>query len=523
MHTVHFAGLSSFTCYPGFPIPSPKMDANTRPATGPVRPSTRKREKKTSSKPYARPESKAVTTTTNSGMKRSDSQASLFGGLKSVFKSFFSGGDAGNDAAPEAEAESSKRTERSDDPDRTRSVDGDFEADSEDDDTDGEGDSFMSAPKRNGDGAAKRNLPSPEQAAQPSSKRLRRASPPRGMNSSMSLGYASPSLASLTRSQGIKRSGTLLDLDLRKSRPSSGTKAWSPWTEQAEAHERKARASANTGFARSGSIGYGLQAAPSPLRPSSSTSLFAPSSPARPRSVLHPLKSASLIRRSPSLPLGPVPARGRLGAHAMRDPYVRRETTALASSPVAAHHQPKRWRDEVEREQSPFVAGELPRDSSVLSGMSELVVREPTRPRESAGTSEMFGASSSQKEYHGNANLVTETQHKSEAERILATLASMRTTTANPTGTPGLSASYSSRTLRKQIAIPAPSDRREAHVPDFTGSTGLGLMKRAREVEGDSVMVSPYGKRRARGKIQVAESEESGEEDKGREASRMCE
>lgn len=364
------------------PRPQPTMDADKRHATGPVRASARHREKKASSKPYARPEARATTTTTTSGkhggMPRSDSQTSLFGGLKSVFKSFFSGGDG---------AESSRRTEeRSDDPDRTRSVDGDFGTDSEDET---EGESFSNEPKRNGIDTGKRGVSSPEHA-QPSSKRLRRASPPRaGMNSSMSLGYAEPSLSNLARSQGIKRSGTLLDLDLRKSRPTaSDNAAWSPWTEQPVAHERKARASGTTGFARSGSIGYGLHAA-SPLRPASA-SLFAPNaSPARAsRAVLHPLKSASLIRRSPSLPLGP-----RVGRQpgAMRDPYVRRETTALASSPVTASHIPRRWQDDAEREASPKVKGRMARDSSVLSGMSELVVRQPTRARESIGTSEMFG------------------------------------------------------------------------------------------------------------------------------------
>lgn len=99
----------------------------------------------------------------------------------------------------------------------------------------------------------------------------------------------------------------------------------------------------------------------------------------------------------------------------------------------------------------------------------------------------------------------------------------MRTGAASNT-TGGLSASFSSRTLRKQIAIPAPSDRRESLVPDLTtGGTGLGLIRRARETEGESVMVSPYGKRRGRGKIQVAESEESEQEDKETEARRMCE
>lgn len=361
------------------------MDTDKRQATGPVRASTRNREKKASSKPYARPEAKATTTTTTSskpgGIPRSDSQASLFGGLKSVFKSFFSGGDG---------AESSRRTEErsDDDPDRTRSVDGDLGTDSEDET---EGESFSNEPKRNGvETTGKRGVPSPEHA-QPSSKRLRRVSPSRGgMNSSMSLGYAGPPLSNLARGQGIKRSGTLLDLDLRKSRPTeSGNAAWSPWTEQPEAHERKARVTGTTGFARSGSIGYGLHAA-SPLRPAS-VSLFAPNaSPARAsRTVLHPLKSASLIRRSPSLPLGP-----RVGRQpgAMRDSYVRRETTALASSPVTASHIPRRWQDDAEREASPVVKGRMARNSSVLSGMSELVVREPTRPRESIGTSEMFGA-----------------------------------------------------------------------------------------------------------------------------------
>ncbi|GHJ88884.1 hypothetical protein NliqN6_5286 [Naganishia liquefaciens] len=472
---------------------------NPRHATGPVRPSARKREKKASSKPYARPEGKASTTTVaKPGIQHSDSQTSLFGGLKSVFKSFFSSGDA--------EGSLSKRTERSDDPDRTRSVDGDFATDSEDDVSGG--DSFSNGPKRNdSDEQGKRSLPSPEHA-QPSSKRLRRASPPtrNGMNNSMSLGYAGPSLASLARSQGIKRSGTLLDLDLRKSRPApaqGSNAAWSPWTEQAEAHERKARTTTTTttGFARSGSIGYGLHAvAASPLRPQTS-SLFAPhASPARTsRAVLQPLKSASLIRRSPSLPLGP---RAHHGAGAMRDPYTRRETTALASSPVTAHHVPRRWQDDLERQASPAVRGRLPRDSSVLSGMSELVVREPTaRPRDSVGKAEMF-----------------ETQHRSEAERILANLSSMRSGASAHNTVGGLSASFSSRTLRKQIAIPAASDRRES-VSEFstaTGTMGLGLMRRARETEGESVMVSPYGKRRARGKIQVVESEES-EEDKDKE------
>jgi hypothetical protein len=102
----------------------------------------------------------------------------------------------------------------------------------------------------------------------------------------------------------------------------------------------------------------------------------------------------------------------------------------------------------------------------------------------------------------------------------------MRASKPNPTaGTAGLSPSYSSRTLRKQIAIPAPSSlRQETRLQDFAGaSSGLGLVRKAREVEGDSVMVSPYGKRRGRGKVGL-ESEESGEEEeREREGSRMCE
>lgn len=373
------------------------MDASNSPSTGPVRPSTRKRDKKAESgKPYSRPQSsssKTTTTTKPQGVKRSDSQASLFGGLKSVFKSFFSNG--GDERSGEGEGE--------EDPDKTRSIDGDAMRGSSDDESDEGEQSFITAPRRNGDAVKRNPSRSPDHASQPSSKRIRRSSPiqpiHRGIQNSTSLGYASPSLASLSRIQGLKRSGTLLDLDLhKKSRPSSGgTNAWSPWTEQAEAHERKVRA--GTGFARSGSIGYGLQNAGSPAR--QSTSVFAPASPARARSsLLHPLKSASLIRRSPSLPVGPARG-GRIGlrdAGAMRDPYERRETTALGSSPVTAQfpqhqqqgQQGKRWREETKREQSPF---RMPRDSSVLSGMSELVVREPMRGRQSMGTSEMFGMS----------------------------------------------------------------------------------------------------------------------------------
>lgn len=102
----------------------------------------------------------------------------------------------------------------------------------------------------------------------------------------------------------------------------------------------------------------------------------------------------------------------------------------------------------------------------------------------------------------------------------------MRASKPNPTaGTAGLSPSYSSRTLRKQIAIPVPSSLRQESrlMQDFaTQGGGLGLVRKAREVEGDSVMVSPYGKRRGKGKVGL-ESEESGEEEREREGSRMCE
>lgn len=57
---------------------------------------------------------------------------------------------------------------------------------------------------------------------------------------------------------------------------------------------------------------------------------------------------------------------------------------------------------------------------------------------------------------------------------------------------PAIPQSYSSRTLRKQIAIPAPS------VDPLALRSGLGSeLRRAREAEG-GVMVSPYGKRRTR-------------------------
>lgn len=111
---------------------------------------------------------------------------------------------------------------------------------------------------------------------------------------------------------------------------------------------------------------------------------------------------------------------------------------------------------------------------------------------------------------------LAETQHKTEAERILATLSNMRTSS----GTPGLSPSYSSRTLRKQISIPAPSE----HVRTMPGDPllpglALGQLKRAREVEG-SVMVSPYGKRR---RPQRGESEEAPDEAMQGGEGRMCE
>jgi hypothetical protein len=55
---------------------------NPRHATGPVRPSTRKREKKASSKPYARPEGKASTTTVDKDPSASPLEKKL---LKTLF------------------------------------------------------------------------------------------------------------------------------------------------------------------------------------------------------------------------------------------------------------------------------------------------------------------------------------------------------------------------------------------------------------------------------------------------------
>ncbi|KAJ9097438.1 hypothetical protein QFC19_006808 [Naganishia cerealis] len=569
-------------------------------ASGPVRASktkqTRQRRAPGNNKPYARPapksQSESVSGPLSEGLTRSDSQSSLFGGIKSVFSRLFTGGNAAEaEASSRSKGQSGQRDsgDESFDPDRTKSVQGDLSTDDSEDDGDESrllsaqhdmDESFDNEPRTSGSGgnvttadSNKRFLPSPEHASsQPSSKRVRRASPSppkrsmgfrksemgmNGMSGSVSLGYASPALSSIARgsvtgkqltsagtsqSSGMRRSGTLLNLDLHRSvRPgteitkqteyshssqqqtipvSSGlrnSKIWSPWNEQEEAAERRQRssvASSTKGFSRSGSVGYGLNAAAaSPLRhpytalahtrattrmdlaphglPSVSP-FAAPSSPTRPRTVLHPLQSAS-ITRSPSLPGGRMrPIMSSLSA--MRDPYQRdqgRDSTALPQSPsvsklnVAQHRQH-------ELERSPSMS--RMRDSSVLSGMSDLLVREPPNKRSKTQgfTPETF-----------------ELQHKTEADRILASLTNMRN--ANPSSNAALSASYSSRTLRKQIAVPAPSPLRDFD-PLSLASSGLGKLRKTREMD-TSVMVSPYANKRARGrKLQVEESEGSEDE-----------
>ncbi|KAJ9103207.1 hypothetical protein QFC21_002630 [Naganishia friedmannii] len=584
-------------------------------ASGPVRPfkakQTRQRRAPGNNKPYARPASKSQAQSQSGdgsfseGLKRSDSQSSLFGGIKSVFGRLFGGGsgaDAETETSSRSKGQSSQRDsnagDESFDPDRTKSAQGDFSTDDSEDEGDdsryqpAEGDmdeSFDNGPRTSGSGGGdmttgdsnKRFLPSPEQASsQPSSKRIRRASPSperrpmgfkksemgrNGMSGSVSLGYASPSLSSIAREpatgnlssagpfqlSGMRRSGTLLNLDLHRSvRPGSeiarqteqshqssqqqtlpvssglrNSKVWSPWNEQDEAGERRQRssvASSTRGFSRSGSVGYGLNAAAaSPARHSyagmaharaggrmdlasyggpPSASPFAapahPSSPARPRTVLHPLQSAS-ITRSPSLPGGRMrPLMPSLSA--MRDPYQRdrgRDSTALPSSPLVTQTHTAQHQRQQEIERSP--SAHMMRDSSVLSGMSDLGVREPLaqsnkRSKMQVLTPEVF-----------------ELQHKTEADRILASLTNMRN--VNPASNSGLSASYSSRTLRKQISVPAPSPLQDFD-PLSLASSGLGKLRKTREMD-TSVMVSPYANKRARGrKLQVEDSEESGDE-----------
>ncbi|KAJ9119134.1 hypothetical protein QFC22_003625 [Naganishia vaughanmartiniae] len=591
-------------------------------ASGPVRPSkakqTRQRRAPGNNKPYARPASKSQQQAQtgdgsfSEGLKRSDSQSSLFGGIKSVFGRLFGGASAADaETSSRSNVRSSQRDstggDESFDPDRTKSVQGDFSTDGSEDEGDdsrylptaeGEMDeSFDDGPRTSGSGGQdvttgdsnKRFLPSPEHASsQPSSKRVRRASPSpekrpmgfrknemsgNGMSGSVSLGYASPSLSSIARGSaagkptsgtgtsqlgGMRRSGTLLNLDLHRSvrpnseitrqteqshhsnrqqtLPSSGlrnSKVWSPWNEHDEAAERRQRssvASSAKGFSRSGSVGYGLNAATaSPLRQSyagmahtraggrmdlasygaaPSASPFAapthPSSPGRPRTLLHPLQSAS-ITRSPSLPGGGGRMRASMASlSAMRDPFQRdrgRDSTALPSSPLvtqthttttaatAQHHR----HQEIER--SPSMS--RIRDSSVLSGMSDLVVRDP------------LAQINKRSKMHALTPEVFELQHKTEADRILASLTNMRN--VNPSSNTGLSASYSSRTLRKQISVPAPSPLQDFD-PLSLASSGLGKLRKTRETD-TSVMVSPYANKRARGrKLQVEESEESGDE-----------
>lgn len=326
-----------------------KMDDNDsrKAISGPVR----KPHGGESKKPYARP--------TRDAIQREDSQASLLGGLKSVFRSFFSASPA-----PQGEGEG--------DADRTRSDPGSGGDSSSDDEEEEKG-------------GSKRVLPSPDGESR-HSKRIRRTSlsPPHRLATSHSLGYGN-SLNTIASGSGMKRSGTLLSLDTRKSRPNSTTTAdartrkplpehWSPWNEQSEAVARR-QTNTTTGFSRSGSVGYGLHAPhASPWRHSHASpraGLFVSQQAPRPRSVLHPIASASLVR-SPSLP----------GMRGMREQ--RRETTALPSSPVPRSG----LRHEVDLERSPSV--QRIRDSSVLSGMSGLVVREPRwgkEPSQSIGTS----------------------------------------------------------------------------------------------------------------------------------------
>lgn len=333
-------------------------DADSRKAiTGPVR----KTHSAKAKKPYARPH--------KDGLPRSES---ILGGLKSAFKSFFS-------ASP---APPQQQQEGGGDPDRTRS------------DVGSAGDSSDEGEDEKA--GSKRVLASPGEGR--GSKRLRRASPsppPRRLANSQSLGYGH-SLSAIASGSGMKRSGTLLSLDTRKSRPATSTHApaartnqqrkplpdqWSPWKEPQQSSTSERQPPATTrGFSRSGSIGYGLHPPASPLRPSHAPaprtgSLFASPAHARPRSVLHPLASASLVR-SPSLP----------GTMGMREP--RRETTALPSSPVA--QRSSGLRHELERSPS---AQRMGRDSSVLSGMSGLIVRENRWAEQQREDSQVIGTS----------------------------------------------------------------------------------------------------------------------------------
>lgn len=303
--------------------------------TGPVR-STHSAK---SDKPYARP--------TKAQGGREGREGSLFGGLKNVFKSLFAGSSA---------------TAQEGDPDRTTShVGSDESSDEEEEEEKG----------------SKRALPSPD-AVDRHSKRLRRTSPSppaKRLPTSQPLGYGH-SLSGVA-SGGMKRSGgTLLSLDTRKSRPADTRtrkpipEHWSPWNESSERRHQPTTTTTGRGFSRSGSVGYGLQASPLRQPPSRAGLFTSQAHVARPRSVLHPLASASLVR-SPSLPI-----RG------MREQ--RRETTALLpSSPAAPPRSGLRY--EVER--SPSV--QVGRGESVLSGMSGLVVREPQWRKEhpSIGTS----------------------------------------------------------------------------------------------------------------------------------------
>jgi hypothetical protein len=235
---------------------------------------------KASSKPYARPEGKASTTTVaKPGIQRSDSQTSLFGGLKSI------------DAARPIRIIGAFRPLRQR-PFRITAREETLEDALQS--TIPEGIHSVMGP-RGMTAMSKGSAVSPRPSthshpANASVVLLRRRDPCAGAGRLLrrSRSRSVPDRLIPWLRARLARDGPayprLMLLFIPPAPAQGSNAAWSPWTEQAEAHERKARTTTTTttGFARSGSIGYGLHAvAASPLRPQTS-SLFAPhASPAR--------------------------------------------------------------------------------------------------------------------------------------------------------------------------------------------------------------------------------------------------